>query len=36
MLYVLLAVFASALAAWLLWRVALKGLRRYVRNLWPH
>ena len=32
----LLGVLATALAAWLLWRAALKGLRRFVRNLWPH
>jgi hypothetical protein len=36
MTYVLLAALASAVAAWLLWRAALTGLRRFVRNLWPH
>jgi hypothetical protein len=34
--YALLAVLVAAVAAWLLWRAALTGLRRYVRNLWPH
>ena len=34
--YVLLAALAAAVAAWLVWRTALKGLRRFVRNLWPH
>jgi hypothetical protein len=32
----LLGVLATALAVWLLWRAALNGLRRFVRNLWPH
>jgi hypothetical protein len=36
MTYVLLAVLALAIAAWLLGRAALNGLRRFVRNLWPH
>jgi hypothetical protein len=35
-LLAVLAVFASAVAAWLLGRAALRGLRRFVRNLWPH
>jgi hypothetical protein len=35
-IYALLGVLATALAAWLLWRAALRGLRRFVRNLWPH
>jgi hypothetical protein len=34
--YVLLAALVTAGAAWLLWRAALHGLRRFVRNLWPH
>ena len=34
--YVLLALLAAAVAAWLAWRVALDSLRRFVRNLWPH
>lgn len=34
--YVLLAALAAAVAAWLVWRAALNGLRRFVRNLWPH
>jgi hypothetical protein len=35
--YVLLASLAAAAAvAWLLGRAALNGLRRFVRNLWPH
>jgi len=34
--YLLLATTAVAVAAWLLWRAALHGLRRFVRNLWPH
>jgi len=33
---VLLAALVAAVAAWLLWRAALHGLRRFVRNLWPH
>ena len=36
MTYLLLAVLASAVAGWLLGRAALRGLRRFVRNLWPH
>jgi hypothetical protein len=35
-IYALFAVLATALAVWLLWRAALNGLRRFVRNLWPH
>jgi hypothetical protein len=34
--YVLLAGLTAAVAMWLMWRAALKGLRRFVRNLWPH
>ena len=34
--YLLLAALAAAIAAWLIWRAALNGLRRFVRNLWPH
>jgi hypothetical protein len=34
--YVLVASLIAAVAAWLLWRAALNGLRRFVRNLWPH
>jgi hypothetical protein len=36
MTYVLLAALAAAVLLWLLWRAALNGLRRFVRNLWPH
>jgi hypothetical protein len=36
MIYVALAVVAAALAAWLICRTALRAMRRYVRNLWPH
>jgi hypothetical protein len=36
MTYLALGALALALAAWLLWRLAMSGLRRYVRNLWPH
>ncbi len=36
MTYVLLGALVAAGAAWLLWRAALKGLRGFVRNLWPH
>jgi hypothetical protein len=35
-IYSVLGVLATALAAWLLWRAAVNGLRRFVRNLWPH
>ena len=35
-LYLTLAALAAAGAAWLLWRSALRAMRRYVRNLWPH
>jgi hypothetical protein len=35
-IYSLLGVLVTALAVWLLWRAALHGLRRFVRNLWPH
>jgi len=34
--YVLLGVLVAAMAAWLLWRAAVRGLRGFVRNLWPH
>jgi len=34
--YLLLAALGAAVAAWLIWRATLKGLRRFVRNLWPH
>jgi hypothetical protein len=36
MTYLLLVAVVGALVAWLLWRAAMRGLRRYVRNLWPH
>jgi hypothetical protein len=36
MIYVLLGALVAAAVAWLLWRAALTGLRRFVRNLWPH
>jgi hypothetical protein len=36
MTYLLLGLLAGAVVAWLLWRAAMHGLRRYVRNLWPH
>jgi hypothetical protein len=35
-IYSLLGVLVTALAVWLLGRAALRGLRRFVRNLWPH
>jgi hypothetical protein len=31
-----LAACAVAIAAWLVSRAALRGMRRYIRNLWPH
>ena len=34
--YLLLAAIVVAIAAWLVWRAALNGVRRFVRNLWPH
>jgi hypothetical protein len=34
--YVLLAVLGVAVAVWLVYRIALRALRGYVRNLWPH
>jgi hypothetical protein len=36
MTYLLLLALAGLVVAWLLGRAALHGLRRYVRNLWPH
>jgi hypothetical protein len=36
MSYVVFAALAAAVAAWLLGRAARNGLRRVVRNLWPH
>jgi hypothetical protein len=33
---VLLAAVGAAAAIWLVWRAAITGLRRFVRNLWPH
>ena len=34
--YLLLGAIVVAIAAWLVWRAALNGVRRFVRNLWPH
>jgi hypothetical protein len=34
--YLSLAVVAVALVSWILFRLALRALSRYVRNLWPH
>jgi len=36
MTWLLLAALALAVAGWLLGRAALRGLRGFVRNLWPH
>jgi hypothetical protein len=36
MTYALLGALVAVVAAWLLWRVAVQGLRGVVRNLWPH
>jgi len=36
MTYVLVGAIVAAVAVWLLWRTAMKGLRGFVRNLWPH
>jgi hypothetical protein len=36
MTWVVLGALVAAVAAWLLWRAAMKGLRGVVRNLWPH
>lgn len=33
---VVVAACAVAIVAWLVSRAALRGMRRYVRNLWPH
>jgi hypothetical protein len=35
-LYLALAALALLLAAWLFVRAALRGLRTFVRSLWPH
>ena len=35
-IYVALAAAAFLLAAWLFVRAALRGLRTFVRSLWPH
>jgi hypothetical protein len=36
LIYLLVGALVAGVAAWLLWRAALGGLRRFVRNLWPH
>jgi hypothetical protein len=35
-LYLALLALAILLAAWLFVRAALRGLRTFVRSLWPH
>ena len=35
-LYLTLTAVAFLLAAWLFVRAALRGLRTFVRSLWPH
>jgi len=35
-IYVVLSAVAFLLAVWLFVRAALRGLRTFVRSLWPH